>query len=718
MSAFHQGFEFCTGETPAPFLTPANASIIFNVTNINGTAPTPQTAALNLAANNVGGCLVANSGNGAGVGGNATFNRYPGISVLPNAVGNFATQILPEPGTPNGSLNNDIGIIRIQIEPNALPGTRWFTYRSSVGRSNSIEFTVTGQPVLSSITPGFGVPGTSIPVTLVGSGFTAPVTVNAPFGLDFTLAGINVAGTAITGTMDIDPGLPLGAHQVFVSSLNGTTGSIPFNVISAGTPTISSLVPDKAGVGTTTVVAVTGSNFIRGATTFSGVGTGITVNDVKIFDSTAAQITLNIGSAVPLGVRSINVSTTSGVNGELILFSPSGVDFTVLPPRPTLTSVSPAIGPQGGKVPVTLVGTNFGSGLGAAFGTGLTIAVKADTTAISPLLDVVPSNVIVQSSTSATAILTIGTGNLATPGPKALTVRTESGSSNSVPFTLEIPAPPAMTSITPNTGPMGASFPVTIKGNNFVAGIAGTSGVSVRIGAEIDTRINVTSAQIVDVTTVTALFNTSIAGLPGPRNVVIITNTGGTSSSLPFTLTAPAPTLTSITPASGSPGSTIPITFSGTNFNPDSLRLVGNPDLILAIKAVSTGGTSAIGTLAIAANASPGARGLQLITVGGTSDLQTFTVLGSPPSITSVFPSSGVRGNAITVTVEGVNFDGGAFAVTVTEGAVTACRVVSSELNHPELEGRICARVRGFRFPARDVAAVTTTKPIDFFPQA
>lgn len=51
------------------------------------------------------------------------------------------------------------------------------------------------------------------------------------------------------------------------------------------------------------------------------------------------------------------------------------------------------------------------------------------------------------------------------------------------------------------------------------------------------------------------------------------------------------------------------------------------------------------------------------------------------------------------------------------EGDVSACRVVSSELNHPELEGRICTRVRGFRFPARDVAAVTTTKPIDFFPQ-
>lgn len=51
------------------------------------------------------------------------------------------------------------------------------------------------------------------------------------------------------------------------------------------------------------------------------------------------------------------------------------------------------------------------------------------------------------------------------------------------------------------------------------------------------------------------------------------------------------------------------------------------------------------------------------------------------------------------------------------EGHVTACRVVSSELGHPDLEARVCTRVRGFRFPARDVAPITTTKPIEFFPQ-
>jgi periplasmic protein TonB len=49
-------------------------------------------------------------------------------------------------------------------------------------------------------------------------------------------------------------------------------------------------------------------------------------------------------------------------------------------------------------------------------------------------------------------------------------------------------------------------------------------------------------------------------------------------------------------------------------------------------------------------------------------------------------------------------------------GEVTACRVVSSELNDAELERRIVARVKLIRFAARDVAPITTTKPIEFFP--
>jgi TonB family protein len=49
-------------------------------------------------------------------------------------------------------------------------------------------------------------------------------------------------------------------------------------------------------------------------------------------------------------------------------------------------------------------------------------------------------------------------------------------------------------------------------------------------------------------------------------------------------------------------------------------------------------------------------------------------------------------------------------------GEVTDCRVVSSELGDPELERKLVARVRMFRFESRDVATMTTTKPIEFFP--
>jgi periplasmic protein TonB len=49
-------------------------------------------------------------------------------------------------------------------------------------------------------------------------------------------------------------------------------------------------------------------------------------------------------------------------------------------------------------------------------------------------------------------------------------------------------------------------------------------------------------------------------------------------------------------------------------------------------------------------------------------------------------------------------------------GEVTMCRVVSSELNNPDFETKIITRIRAFRFEARDVEAITVTKPIDFFP--
>ena len=55
--------------------------------------------------------------------------------------------------------------------------------------------------------------------------------------------------------------------------------------------------------------------------------------------------------------------------------------------------------------------------------------------------------------------------------------------------------------------------------------------------------------------------------------------------------------------------------------------------------------------------------------------------------------------------------------LTITpSGDISAARIISSELKDPEFESKLLARIRLFKFEAKDVATLTATKPIDFFP--
>lgn len=49
-------------------------------------------------------------------------------------------------------------------------------------------------------------------------------------------------------------------------------------------------------------------------------------------------------------------------------------------------------------------------------------------------------------------------------------------------------------------------------------------------------------------------------------------------------------------------------------------------------------------------------------------------------------------------------------------GTVSSVEIVSSELRDPDLEAKLVSRVKLFKFQDKDVAPVTTTKPLDFFP--
>src|SRR5207245_888495 len=222
------------------------------------------------------------------------------------------------------------------------------------------------------------------------------------------------SSTSITAT--VPGGATTGPISV-TTSAGTATGASNFTVIPP--PTITSFSPTSGPVGTS--VTITGANF-----------TGVTSVSIN---GTAASFTVNsstsITATLPGGATTgpISVTTSGGT-------ATSASNFTVIPP-PTITSFSPTSGPVGTSV--TITGTNF---------TGVT----------SVTINGVAASFTVNSSTSIATTLPNG----ATTGP--ISVTTSGGTAISASNFTVIP-PPAITSFSPTSGPVGTS--VTIAGTNF-----------------------------------------------------------------------------------------------------------------------------------------------------------------------------------------------------------------------------------------------------------
>ncbi len=299
-------------------------------------------------------------------------------------------------------------------------------------------------PTLTSISPNNGVQGQSVPVTLTGANFIAGATIGVS-GAGITVSSTTVvSGTQITATFTIAANATAGAQSVTLTTSGGTSTPQPFTVNSAppGPLTLTSINPTSGVQGQSVPVALTGANFVAGATI--GVsGAGITVSSTMVVSATQIMATFTIAANAPTGAQNVTVTTSGG---------PSGAQpFTVNPAPPTpptLTSISPTSGVQGQSVPVTLTGTNFIA--------GATIGVSG--------AEITVSNTTVLSATQITATFTIA-ANAAT-GAQNVTVTTSGGTSGAQPFTVNLapPTPPTLTSISPTSGVQGQSVPVTLTG--------------------------------------------------------------------------------------------------------------------------------------------------------------------------------------------------------------------------------------------------------------
>jgi hypothetical protein len=212
-------------------------------------------------------------------------------------------------------------------------------------------------------------------------------------------------------------------------------------------------------------------------------------------------------------------------------------------PTPQITSLSPDQAVAGGAgFTLTVNGSGFIDGTGS------------DRSVVhwngSPRATTFVSSTVLTATIPASDIATAGTANVTVVNPGNLT-------SNTATFTITNPAP-TISSISPATAVAGSgNFTLTITGTNFV-----TNSV-VRWNGNPRPTTFVSSTQL------TAAIPASDIATAGTANVTVFNPApgGGESDAVTFTINNPAPTISSISPATtvaGSGGFTLTIT--GTNF--------------------------------------------------------------------------------------------------------------------------------------------------------
>ncbi|NOT54591.1 MAG: hypothetical protein HOP18_08305 [Deltaproteobacteria bacterium] len=218
------------------------------------------------------------------------------------------------------------------------------------------------------------------------------------------------------------------------------------------------------------------------------------------------------------------------------------------------------------------------------------------------------------------------------------------------------PAPvPTMTTISPTWATAGtAGVTLTIDGTNFISGALGS--VARWNGVNLAT-------QYVSPTQLTATLSAVDLGSSGTAAVTVFNPApgGGTSGAQQFTVIAPVPTTTTLSPTTVTAGSAaFTLTVTGTNFIRNSVVRWNGADRATTYRSatqvtasITAADILSAGTAVVTVfNPAPG---------GGTSNPQMFTVPWPPPIVpvlSSMFPATAVIGGpGFTLAVNGTNFD-------------------------------------------------------------
>ena len=220
---------------------------------------------------------------------------------------------------------------------------------------------------------------------------------------------------------------------------------------------------------------------------------------------------------------------------------------------------------------------------------------------------------------------------------------------------------PRIRSLNPSSFSPATSQAMAIAGDNFALSLDPDPGTDIP-DAFVMADSNASASQqyfLPRISYSNFTYNTTIgaqqANTPGTYFVRVVTFFGETYSA-PFTVVAPSPTLTNITPATAIAGQTITLTANGSNFGTaGELRLNGAP--IQGINYTTRTSSQIIATFpAPVVSATP--YNITILANGQTTTPQTLTVSNPQASVSGVStnPTPVVAGQTFTVTVSGSNF--------------------------------------------------------------
>jgi hypothetical protein len=135
-----------------------------------------------------------------------------------------------------------------------------------------------------------------------------------------------------------------------------------------------------------------------------------------------------------------------------------------------------------------------------------------------------------------------------------------------------------------------------------------------------------------------------------------------------------SPALSSISPNTGERGTSVNVTLTGTNLaGVGAVRVSGAGVTVSNVVVVSS--TSITATFTIAATAGETARNVTVSSGNNVSNSVTFTVTG--PALSTISPSSGLRGSAVNVTITGTDLHGATGVTAPGSGNITVTNFVA-----------------------------------------